>query len=580
MIRNKIFFSCTLILLMVCGLQAQEEEDGLGTEVVNVVKPYSPTVSDAFKIKETPVLNDSAGTQKKPVQYNIFSVPVASTFTPAKGKAATVEQAQPELLYDNYASLGFGNYTTILGELYTNFKISRTDQAGFNFTHNSTQGDIDGILLSNNYFDTGLEGYYSSRGQDVGFEVKAGLNHQIVNWYGTNSIVNAFAPEDLNAIDPQQTLFGGFLGGSVSMSDNIFTGADLQINFLSDAFSSSEFQLVAAPEFMFPLEQFDLKISGSIDFLSGGFDRDYFNQMALSYGFANFGVAPSLVYKDQDLTLDLGVEAVLSLDTENSASDFYLYPKLQASYRLVDEVLIAYGGAEGGLQQNSYRSLQQGNQFVSPTLAITPTNNQFDAFLGMKGKFTSTVGYNVRASYGQAQNYAFYQINPFKGRLPDLQGYEYGNSFNVIYDDLNTLEVFGELKVEVAQGFRLALNGSIFSYNTDQAEAWNLPNFKASLVSDFDITQQWYGGVALFYVGERKDFLGNTQVGVAQQPYNTVITLDGYLDANAHLGYKFNQRLSLFVKGSNLLGDNYQKWLLFPVQGIQGLLGATYKFDW
>ena len=580
MIRNKIIASFSLILLVVFGAHAQENEDGLGTEVVNVVKPYSPTISDAFKVKETPALNDSVTAQKKAVAYNIFSVPVASTFTPAKGKAATVEEAEPELLYDNYATLGFGNYTTILGELYSNFRISRTDQAGFSFRHNSTQGAIDDILLSNNYFDTGIDGFYSSRGQDLAFELKGGLDHQIVNWYGTNSIVNAFAPADIDAIDPQQTYFGGYIGGNVSVADNVFSGADLRLRYLSDAFSSSEFHIVAVPEFMFPLEQFDLNIAGSIDFLTGGFDRDYFNQMALSYGFANFGIRPSLVYTDDDLTLDLGVEAVISLDSENSASKFYLYPKIQASYRLVDEVVIAYGGAEGGLKQNSFYSLQQGNHFVSPTLAIAPTNQQLDAFVGIKGKFTSNVGYNLRVSYGLAENHAFYQINPYKGRLPDLLGYEYGNSFNVLYDDLNTLEVFSELKVEVAKGFRLGVNGSIFSYSTDQAEAWNLPGFKASVVSDFDITEDWYGGFSVFFVGERKDFLGNTQIGVAQEPFNTVVTLDGYLDANAHLGYRFNQRLSLFVKGSNLLGDNYEKWLLFPVQGIQGLLGATYKFDW
>ena len=56
--------------------------------------------------------------------------------------------------------------------------------------------------------------------------------------------------------------------------------------------------------------------------------------------------------------------------------------------------------------------------------------------------------------------------------------------------------------------------------------------------------------------------------------------LDAYLDANVHLGYRVDERLSIFAKGSNLLSDNYERWFNYPVQGIQGLLGATYKFDW
>jgi hypothetical protein len=45
--------------------------------------------------------------KKKLIQYNIFSFPVASTFTPAKGKAAGVDKIEKEKLYNNYATLGF-----------------------------------------------------------------------------------------------------------------------------------------------------------------------------------------------------------------------------------------------------------------------------------------------------------------------------------------------------------------------------------------------------------------------------------------------------------------------------------------
>ena len=115
--RIRIFVLSVLLLLGFNMVNAQEED--LGTEVVNVVKPYTPSVSDAFKIKATPQLDDSVSLKKKPVDYAIFSVPVASTFTPAKGQAATVEKAEPEKRYDNYATLGFGNYTVHVQVLNT-----------------------------------------------------------------------------------------------------------------------------------------------------------------------------------------------------------------------------------------------------------------------------------------------------------------------------------------------------------------------------------------------------------------------------------------------------------------------------
>jgi hypothetical protein len=32
---------------------SQVKDENIGSEVVNIVKPYTPTISDAFKVKET-----------------------------------------------------------------------------------------------------------------------------------------------------------------------------------------------------------------------------------------------------------------------------------------------------------------------------------------------------------------------------------------------------------------------------------------------------------------------------------------------------------------------------------------------
>ena len=62
-------------------------------------------------------------------------------------------------------------------------------------------------------------------------------------------------------------------------------------------------------------------------------------------------------------------------------------------------------------------------------------------------------------------------------------------------------------------------------------------------------------------------------------PNLTTISLDSYFDANAHIGYKINDRLSIFAKANNIANQDYQRWLNFSVQGIQILAGITYQFD-
>lgn len=571
--KGIVFLSFAATLLFTLSAFSQEKE--LGTEVVNIVKPYTPTISDAFKVKETPSLNDSTTAQKKDVKYSIFSVPVASTFTPAKGKATNVEKAKREKIYDNYATLGFGNYTSILGELYSNFEISNTDNVGFFFRHNSSQGDIKDVKLDNKYYDTRLDAHYTSRQRSITYGVDFGVEHQLYNWYGITDILS-LTPTILDQIDPQHSFFSGYLGGNIALEDSFFKKAALNIRYLGDSFSSSEINVTVNPEFSFPIESLNFKLDGDIDYLAGSFDRNFTNTSKINYSYLNAGLAPSISFVNNDLSVSLGVAAYVSMDSENSNTDFSLYPRLRASYRLMDETVIAYGGVEGGLQQNTYYNFKEENPFISPTLYILPTKNIYKGFAGVKGKLTTSVAYNLRVAYGQDENLALFQANPLKTVMAGLEGYEYGNSFNVVYDDVNTLSVFGEAKVAVSDQFSVGINATYNNYSTDlQTQAWNLPALQATLFSDFNITEQLYGGASIFYVGERKDLVSYVHFNNPKE-----VTLDGYVDANIHFGYRFTDRLSAFVKGNNLFSDNYTKWMNYPVQGIQGLIGATYKFDW
>ncbi|MCF6307109.1 MAG: TonB-dependent receptor [Flavobacteriaceae bacterium] len=579
--RSKRFSVVILLFLASITLQAQENEN-LGTEVVNIVKPYSPTLSDAFKIKETPVINDSLNTDKKEVKYTIFSVPVASTFTPAKGKATAVEKAKNTHLYDNYATLGAGNYLNVLAELYSNFEISRTDNFGIYFKHNSSQGGIDGLRLDDKFYDTKLEGNYSSRQKDMSYGIKAGVEHQIYNWYGLSSFYAGASDEVINSIDSKHSYFSGFAEGLLEMEDSYFEKATASIRYLGDNFSSSEFNIKANPEFGFDVLDFPVNIGVDLDYLNGKFDRDYSNTSELKYSFFNLGLAPSVDYLTEDLSVSVGFEAVVSMDPENSDTNFYIYPNVEVSYRLVDEILIAYGGVDGGLQQNTYYDFKDENPFVSPTLLITPTHQQYYGFAGLKGKLTNTLAYNVKASYSNEKDKALYTVNHEKQLDQALEGYEYGNSFYVVYADVSTLSVLGELNLELSKNFSLGINGTYNNFDmSKQPEPWNLPTIEASVFSSFNISEKFYGGASLFFVGERKDFfISENEPFPFGDLFSELIILDSYIDANAHLGYRFNQQLSFFIKGSNLLGDNYQKWTNYPVQGIQILGGASYKFDW
>ena len=570
--KNKIlvFF---LIMVSTLGFAQERDQDTLSTDVIQVVKPYTPTISDAFKVKEVPSLDDETTTAKKEIKYNIFSFPVASTFTPAKGKAAVVDKEKPAKLYDNYATLAAGMYTSVLGEVYLNHAISRTESVGGYISHHSSQGGISDVLLDDNFSDTKLSANYARNERDLSYNIEGGFLHQKYNWYGLPQGV--FSQEEADDIgDVDHTFYGFNLGGDITFTDAYVKEASVLFRRFSDNNSSGENRFLLQTNGDVSIQDLDFNVALRVDYLGGKFERNYFTDEALNYGNFNLGLSPTYQLVQDDLTLDLGVSLFYLNDTEYGDNKFFIYPNIKASYRMVDEILIAYGGIQGDLIQNTYYDFAQENPFVSPTLFITPTDQKYNVFVGLKGMVSNGISYNIKGKYIAESDKAM-----FKNNL-DASGdenYMHGNSFGLVYDDVSTFAVSGEINADINRNFTLGVKAEYFAYNVDEeAEAWNLPSLKANLFLDYQINKQWFAGANLFFVGERKD-----QEIVTTFPlvaYQTT-TLKSYFDANAHAGYHINERLSVFAKANNIANQEYKKWQNYPVQGFQFLAGATYKFD-
>ncbi|MGB1307690.1 MAG: TonB-dependent receptor, partial [Oceanihabitans sp.] len=219
---------------------AQErDQDTLNTDVIQVVKPYTPTVSDAFKVKETPSLDDNTTNSKKKVNYNIFSFPVASTFTPAKGKAALLDKEKETKTYDNYATLGFGNYTNILGEVYLNHALNRTESVGAYLTHHSSQGGIKNLLLDDAFSNSKIQANYAKSERDLAWNIEAGFQHKKYNWYGIpQSVYNAASAK--NIADVGHSYAALHLGGDLSLTDSYINSASVLFRRFGDNNKSSE----------------------------------------------------------------------------------------------------------------------------------------------------------------------------------------------------------------------------------------------------------------------------------------------------------------------------------------------------
>ena len=580
---KKLIFSIIAIAAIQVGF-SQKKDENIGSEVVNIVKPYTPTISDAFKIKQTPAVEQEVVEPKIPIKYQIFSFPVASTFIPSKGKAADVDKEILEKGFSNYVSLGAGNYGTANAEVFLTHQLNKTDYVGGLLQHLSSQGGIGGVILDNNFYTNALDATYGSKNRKFGWNADLGIKNQGINWYGLPKY-SFFDASVVNKIDEKQIYNTFAIGGKMTVNDSFFKQFSLQFKRFSDAFGSAENRFFVKPNFDFEVADHKVKTDIVIDYVGGNFDtRLMAINSAYNYSSFNLGFSPSILYQQDDLSVEIGAKvfyAMSKIDLQDENKIFF-YPKVKASYKLVGDILLAYAGAEGNLQQNSYADFVDENPFVSPTLFITPTNNKYDLYVGLKGKLANAVAFNVKTSYLNQENRALFAANYFDVLSTNTNGYAFGNSFNVVYDDLKTWSVFGELKADFTKNIAFGINGTFNTFNTNtQNEAWNLPKLQVSSFMDVEINEKWYAGAKLFFVGERQD-IDSIQNESMFSSFNSgikTVTLDSYFDLNAHVGYKFSKRLNFFLKGNNLANQQYNRWANFPVQSLQILGGASYKFD-
>jgi hypothetical protein len=422
---------------------------------------------------------------------------------------------------------------------------------------------------------------FGTNRKNLSLNLDLGYQNQIYNWYGLPASYDSLTSEErvalLRVANEGQSYNNLYFGGKITFNESVFKVASLKFNHFSDAFGSSENRFYVKPSFELNINEKLIKTIAIVDYLGGSFKGNYWNANKLQYGYTNFGIVPSFELYEQGWTVNIGAALFYSLDTKNNNNQLLIYPKINASFNVVDDLMLFYVGAEGNLEQNTYSDFANENPFVSPRLTIATTDKQYDLFAGLKGKLTNNISYNIRGSYVNERNKALFKSNEYANSTMK-EGYTLGNSFEVVYDDMKTLSFFGELKADLSEKVSLGINGTFNSYtNKIQKEAWNLPAIKLDSKIDFIISEKWYAGANVFFVGERKE----------EQSYMTSLVIDprvvknlaGYFDVNAHVGFKYSEKLTAFLRANNITNQNYQKWLNYPVQGLQVVLGANYKFD-
>ena len=222
-------------------------------EVINVVTSYTPTISDAFKVKKNPRIVISRNTKKKKLNYTIFSAPVASTFVPKSGVVKGIDVGKKERLFDNYLALGFGNYSSPFVEFFLNQNRKFENDYGVYLKYISTENGIENTPLNSGYSNLNIGGYYMKEERSFNWKIGGNVYRHKYNWYGLPSI--NFDASSIDAIIEQQTYGYYELNGEIIFEDSYFNTIKTSVNLFDDFYGSKEVGVSLKPNLKFPLRR-------------------------------------------------------------------------------------------------------------------------------------------------------------------------------------------------------------------------------------------------------------------------------------------------------------------------------------
>jgi len=563
-------FTIGIILLLILSVNRIFSQEVDKTEEITVVAPYQPSVSDAFKINISPKIPEEE-MEKPEFQYNIQSEvlntkPDLEPIVPASIMGESVTK-----LYRNYVKAGFGNYSTPYLEFFAHKLRSKKNAFGVHLKHLSSLGKINDYAYPGNGH-TRVSAHGKKFMKNHTLSAEAYYDRKGIHYYGY--IPDDFPGLELSKKDIKQHY--NLAGVKTSLESNFLR--DRRVNhhvgfeyyFLIDKMESQEhnFKFNAGANKNFRFFNFSEKEKLGVDF-----DVDYYFNSDQLFSQTSSGIIDIEPYFDlgfDQYKFRLGVKT--AIETGNADAKVHVYPLANIEVKVVQDHLITYAGVYGDLEKNSLKSFSDDNPFIISTLPKMFTNNKISQYGGIKGSITRHLDYNLSFVNSTFDDLPFF-VNDTVSKL----GEGLNNQFTVIYDNVKYTRVIAEFGFHLENKFNAMLRGKYNNYFLDNEDKpWHKPALEISLLTDYNIQDKFLIKAEL--INRSKMYAKTYQQNASNEIEVVAKELDGYIDLNLGLEYRYSKILSWFINLNNILGQRYFLWNNYPSYRFNFLLGVTYSF--
>ena len=280
-----------------------------------------------------------------------------------------------------------------------------------------------------------------------------------------------------------------------------------------------------------------------------------------------FSIRPEGHYEYGDFHFSAGVVLVSDNDSvAESKPAIRIFPVLKSTYQVSGNLKVN-AAISGDVQRNTYRSFVQENPFLGPSDQLLNTVTSFEFAAGVEGLATDKLVYRAGMAVRRQSNLHFF-----------VNSYADTSRFELVYDQQATVLQFNsDVEFSVTEKYKVTTQLDFFHYNLSTLQtAWHRPTWTATMNHRLTPFKNFSLQANLQVLGGMKA-RGLGQIDTLP-PQAEVVKLPVVVDLQVNLEYRINSRFAVFANGANLLNRNNMRWMNYPVRGIQGVGGLSFKF--
>jgi hypothetical protein len=557
--QNQSYKILLIFLLTICFLGtktfAQKTQGDIKTDEIEVYKDTKVVLPQANRIFEKiPTVGEET---RKPIRYEFVErkLPVQTPeFSPTVSmpEGGDDKNNLKAAKHSNIVRAGIGNYGHTFFEAHAGIPMGEDNYHGIYIKHNNFRLGPIGANFSSQ--SQNLVKIHSRTSFDaIKLEGALGWERRGFDFYG-------FVPKPYDF--PESQIFNSWnkfnFNGNISNS-NKDSKIDYQfktnLSYLFSHLKANEIVLNGSMNAVYPLTD---ELSAILD---GSFVLAQ-RQDSITLYRNLYKIKPTFQYKTDKFTITAGLNVINDRE-KNSFNQSYLYPIVKLDAQVIQGVKV-FVGYEGDAYANNLTSFLMENQWLNRFIELRNTRKTNDFYAGAKASLQNGIDLEAKISYANYKD--FYVFN--NSRADSAR-------FEVLYsNDSTTVKVTNftaQASYQIPDMFRsnLKFDVNVFGGLGNLKTAWHRPNFSATWNNTFTVKQKLLVSSDLYFMSgmQGKNFQTNKEV-----------KLDAIIDLNFKFTYLIGEHFNVFVSANNILGNNYQRYLYYPTQGVNFLGGLSYSF--